>query len=35
MSELILSPDEGQTVWIGGIGVQFKLDGTQTHGASQ
>ena len=33
MSDLILPPDAGQTVWIGGIGVQFKLDGAHTHGA--
>jgi quercetin dioxygenase-like cupin family protein len=33
MSDLILSPKEGQTVWIGGIGVQFKLDGAHTQGA--
>ncbi len=33
MSDLILSPDEGQTVWLGGIGIQFKLDATHTQGA--
>ena len=33
MSDLILPPDAGQTVWIGGIGVQFKLDDTHTQGA--
>ena len=33
MPDFILPPDAGQTVWIGGIGVQFKLDGTHTQGA--
>lgn len=33
MSDLILSPNDGQTVWIGGLGIQFKLDGTHTQGA--
>jgi hypothetical protein len=33
MSDLILSPDDGQLVWLGALGIQFKLDGTQTQGA--
>ena len=33
MSDLILSPDEGQLVWLGGLGIHFKLDGTNTKGA--
>ncbi len=33
MSDLILSPNEGQTVWLSGLGIQFKLDGTNTQGA--
>jgi quercetin dioxygenase-like cupin family protein len=33
MSDLILSPNDGQTVWLGGLGIQFKLDGTNTQGA--
>jgi quercetin dioxygenase-like cupin family protein len=33
MSDLILSPNDGQLVWLGGLGIQFKLDGTNTHGA--
>jgi quercetin dioxygenase-like cupin family protein len=33
MPDLILSPNDGQTVWLGGLGIQFKLDGTNTQGA--
>ena len=33
MSDLILPPNDGQLVWLGGLGIQFKLDGTTTHGA--
>ena len=33
MSEAILSPNDGQLVWLGGLGIQFKLDGTNTQGA--
>jgi quercetin dioxygenase-like cupin family protein len=33
MSDLILQPDAGQTVWLGRLGIQFKLDGTHTQGA--
>src|SRR5215831_1085592 len=33
MSDFILSPDDGQLVWLGGLGIQFKLDGTNTQGA--
>ena len=33
MSDMILSPNDGQTVWLGGLGIQFKLDGTNTQGA--
>ena len=33
MADLILSPDDGQLVWLGGLGIQFKLDGTNTEGA--
>ena len=33
MSETILSPSDGQLVWLGGLGVHFKLDGTNTEGA--
>ena len=33
MSKTILSPNEGQLIWLGGLGVQFKLDGTDTQGA--
>ena len=32
MSEVILSPNDGQLVWLGGLGVHFKLDGTHTQG---
>src|SRR5260370_7375407 len=32
MSEAILSPNDGQLVWLGGLGVHFKLDGTHTQG---
>lgn len=33
MSKNILSPGEGQLVWLGGLGIHFKLDGTNTQGA--
>lgn len=33
MPKVFLPEGEGQLVWIGGIGVQFKLDGTDTQGA--
>ena len=33
MSEAILSPNDDQLVWLGGLGIQFKLDGTNTQGA--
>jgi quercetin dioxygenase-like cupin family protein len=33
MSDMILSPNDGQLVWLGGLGVHFKLDGTSTQGA--
>ena len=33
MSDTILSPNDGQLVWLGGLGIQFKLDGTNTQGA--
>jgi quercetin dioxygenase-like cupin family protein len=33
MTDLILSPNDGQLVWLGGLGIQFKLDGTHTQGA--
>src|SRR5437016_14513113 len=33
MSDTILSPNDGQFVWLGGLGIQFKLDGTNTQGA--
>ena len=33
MSENILTPSDGQLVWLGGLGIHFKLDGTNTQGA--
>ncbi len=33
MSDTILSPNDDQFVWLGGLGIQFKLDGTNTQGA--
>jgi quercetin dioxygenase-like cupin family protein len=33
MSDTILPPNEGQLVWLGGLGIHFKLDGTNTQGA--
>jgi quercetin dioxygenase-like cupin family protein len=33
MSDMILSPSDGQLVWLGGLGIHFKLDGTNTQGA--
>ena len=33
MSDLILSPNDGQLVWLGGLGIHFKLDGSSTQGA--
>ena len=30
MSDLILSPNDGQLVWLGGLGIHFKLDGSST-----
>lgn len=29
-ARIVLSPDEGETVWIGGLGVRFMIDGKQT-----
>ena len=33
MAKTLLSPGDGQLVWLGGLGVHFKLDGTDTQGA--
>lgn len=33
MSDTIIPPNEGQLVWLGGLGIHFKLDGTITQGA--
>ena len=33
MSDTILSPNDGQLVWLGGLGIHFKLNGTNTQGA--
>jgi quercetin dioxygenase-like cupin family protein len=33
MPDMILSPNDGQLVWLGGLGIQFKLDGTNTQDA--
>ena len=33
MSKTVLSPNEGQLIWLAGVGVQFKLDGTDSQGA--
>lgn len=32
MSLSILSPSDGQLIWLGGLGVHFKLDGADTQG---
>ncbi len=29
-ARIVLSPDEGETVWLGGLGVRFMIDGKQT-----
>ena len=29
-ARILLSPEEGETVWLGGLGVRFMIDGTQT-----
>lgn len=31
-ARIVLSPDEGASVWLGGLGVRFMIDGTQTGG---
>jgi quercetin dioxygenase-like cupin family protein len=33
MADLILTPNDGQLVWLGGLGIQFKFDGTNTQDA--
>lgn len=33
MGKLILKADEGRSVWLGGLGVDFKIGGEQTGGA--
>ncbi len=33
MPKTVLSPNEGQLIWLVGVGIQFKLDGTDTQGA--
>jgi quercetin dioxygenase-like cupin family protein len=33
MTAFVLAPREGRSVWLGGIGVDFKLAGKQTGGA--
>ena len=33
MSDTILSPNDGELVWLGGLGIHFRLDGTNTQGA--
>jgi hypothetical protein len=33
LSKTILSPGDGQLIWLGGLGVHFKLDDTDTQGA--
>ncbi len=30
MSEFVLTPHEGKSVWLGGLGVDFKITGEQT-----
>ena len=32
MSQFMLTPQEGKSVWLGGLGVDFKLAGEQTGG---
>lgn len=29
-ARIVLSLDEGETVWLGGLGVRFMIDGKQT-----
>lgn len=29
---LMVAPREGRTVWLGGVGVMFKIDGSETRG---
>ena len=29
-ARVVLSPEEGETVWLGGLGVRFMIDGAQT-----
>ncbi len=29
-ARILLSPEEGETVWLGGLGVRFMIDGAQT-----
>ncbi len=33
MTAFVLSPGEGKSVWLGGLGVDFKIAGEQTGGA--
>jgi len=33
MSEFVLAPHEGKSVWLGGLGVDFKITGEQTGGS--
>jgi len=33
MTQLVLSPGEGKSVWLGGLGVDFKVAAKQTSGA--
>ncbi len=33
MSEFVLTPQEGKSVWLGGLGVDFKLASEQTGGS--
>ncbi len=30
---VVIAPDEGRSVWLGGIGVVYKISGEDTHGA--
>ena len=32
MSEFVIAPHEGKSVWLGGLGVDFKIAGEQTGG---
>ena len=32
MSEFLLTPQEGKSVWLGGTGADFKIEGSQTGG---